>query len=197
MGIAHAMVWGTGQCPCMPRCMHRFWLHTSTMMHRPSAIVVRLRSRPASTPLLSLRLASDELHRLRLSGIVRRAGVCPRASRSARDLAKPMKFQIRILVDLFAGSQGSFILCMLGTHTGLSFESFTPTRVSSFYLQPTVSLHALVAQGQPLHYLGMSTFIPKDSMSFSARLAACCISLGISCPRSFCRFGLIASEHSA
>ena len=173
--------------------MHRFWLHTSSMMHRPSAIVVRLRSRPASTPLLALRSASDELHRLRLSGIVRRAGV---SSRSARDLAKPMKFQIRILVDLFAGSQGSFV-CSVLTLVFLLKVSLQHEFLSPYSNPLCLSLHALVAQGQPLHYLGMSTFIPKDSMSFSARLAACCISLGISCPRSFCRFGLIASEHSA
>ena len=113
MGIAHGMVWATGQCSCMPRCMHRFWLHTSTMMHA-SAIGHRGSAplQAASTPLLALRSASDELHRLRLSGIriVRRAGV---SSRSARDLAKPMKFQNRILIDLFAGSQGSFVCSVL------------------------------------------------------------------------------------
>ena len=82
MGIAHAMVWATGQCSCMPRCMHRFWLHTSTMMHA-SAIGHRGSAplQAASTPLLALRSASDELQRLRLSGIVRR-GV---SARSARD----------------------------------------------------------------------------------------------------------------
>ena len=107
-----------------------------------------------------------------------------------------MKFQIRILVDLFAGSQGSFV-CSVLTLVFLLKVSLQHEFLSPYSNPLCLSLHALVAQGQPLHYLGMSTFIPKDSMSFSARLAACCISLGISCPRSFCRFGLIASEHSA
>lgn len=160
-------------------------------MHRPSAIVVRLRSRPASTPLLALRSASDELHRLRLSGIDHCAACwCVLAVRAR--FGETNEIPNSDIGRSFCRVAG--VLRMLGTHTGLSFESFTPTRVS--IRQPPVSPRSGRA-GAATHYLGMSTFIPKDSMSFSARLAACCISLGISCPRSFCRFGLIASEHSA
>jgi hypothetical protein len=191
-GIAHGMVWATGQCSCMPRCMHRFWLHTSTMMHA-SAIGHRgsapLQACLHATPRASLGLGRAATASLEWHCAATPWCLCPRGPR-----AIPMKFPIRILVDLFAGVAG--VLRMLGTHTGLSFESFTPTRVSISILQPPVSPRSGRA-GAATHYLVMSTFIPKDSMSFSARLAACCISLGISCPRSFCRFGLIASEHSA
>ena len=148
-GIAHGMVWATGQCSCMPRCMHRFWLHTSTMMHA-SAIGHR-GSAPLQACLHATPRASFGLGRTASASLewhshcaLRRAGV---SSRSARDLAKPMKFQNRILIDLFAGSQGSFVCSVLTLvfllKVSLQHEFLSP------YSNP-LSLHALVAQGQPL-----------------------------------------------
>lgn len=187
------MVWATGQCSCMPRCMHRFWLHTSTMMHA-SAIGHR-GSAPLQACLHATPRASFGLGRTASASLEWHCAATPDpvVPVSARDTNEIPNSDIGRSFCRVAG-----VLRMLGTHTGLSFESFTPTRVSISILQPPVPVSPRSGRaGAATHYLGMSTFIPKDSMSFSARLAACCISLGISCPRSFCRFGLIASEHSA
>lgn len=144
-GIAHGMVWATGQCSCMPRCMHRFWLHTSTMMHA-SAIGHRgsapLQACLHATPRASLGLGRTATASLEWHCAATPWCLCPRGPR-----AIPMKFPIRILVDLFAGSQGSFVCSVLTLvfplKVSLQHEFLSP------YSNP-LSLHALVAQGQPL-----------------------------------------------
>ena len=143
MGIAHAMVWGTGQCPCMPRCMHRFWLHTSTMMHG-SAIGHR-GSAPHQACLHATPRASFGLGRTASASLEWHCAACWCVLAVRARFGETNEIPKSDIGRSFC--RVARVLRMLGTHTGLSFESFTPTRVS---ISNPLSLHALVAQGQPL-----------------------------------------------
>ena len=152
MGIAHGMVWATGQCSCMPRCMHRFWLHTSTMMHA-SAIGHRgsapLQACLHATPRASLGLgrtasASLEWHS--------QCAACWCVLAVRARFGETNEIPKSDIDRSFCRVAG--VLRMLGTHTGLSFERAKVSLQHEFlsvspYSNP-LSLHALVAQGQPL-----------------------------------------------